>query len=86
MVLKLGLPDGLLWEGGKARGVGTGSQTRFLRLKINTKAAAEHKTTATKAEITIIAIMPPPSPSLCHLLCTSTPRGLFALALLSTPE
>lgn len=80
----MGLPDGLV-RGGKACAVGTVPQTLFLCLKSTTQAAAEHKTTPTKAESAIIAITPPLSPLLCRTFCTSTPRGLFVLALL-VPE
>lgn len=72
-------------RGGKVCAVGTVPQTLFLCLKSTTHAAAEHKTTPTKAESAIIAIMPPLSPLLCRPFCTSTPRGLFVLALL-VPE
>lgn len=70
-------------EGGIACGVDTG--TWFLCLKSNTQVTAKHKTTATAAERAITMIIPPLSPSLCRFFRTSTPRGLFALALLSIP-
>lgn len=79
------LPGALVREGGKTRGVDVGWPTWSLHLS-SAKTAAEHKTTARKAERAMIAMTPLLSPPLCCLFCMSTPIGFIVLPLLPSLE